>query len=247
MDSITFLVANSVILTAQIGQVLTAHHFNAWQVVRTAAEVHYLAAKLNPSYVIIDVAMVESDLGRYCNDVAEKCGAAIILIRTTKTTLVTVTEVDAARARCEQIIAVFEFPLEVERLVRLMTEHRNSKKPAGDRLPVQFAASEGKSQQNGVADWIKEHPDILTCAYLSSEGQVVASHGMVEPGQSEAAHYILAIGRSLGENLGFSHVLEAYQHGPEQKFLTLDDGNQVVTFQCKPKANLRAVAERFQT
>jgi hypothetical protein len=128
-----------------------------------------------------------------------------------------------------------------------MAEHRNSKKKPGDKLPVQFVASEGSAQQSGVADWIKQHPDILSCAYLSPEGQVVVSHGVVEPGQSEAAHYILAIGRSLGENLGLSQVLEAHQHGPEQKFLTLDDGSQLVTFQCKPKANLRAVAERFHS
>lgn len=249
MESPTFLVANSVILTAHIGQVLTTHRFNDWQVVHSADEVHYLSSKLKPSYVIIDISMVNSDLGSYCNEIVEKSDTAIILMLNHMATPLTSTEVDAARKQCPQIIGVFEFPVEAEKLVALMIEHRDRPKPAEIQLPNHLAAMQMKHQQadhpSGVAQWIQDHPDVISSAYLDPSGKITETYGILQPGQSEAAHYIMAIGRSLGENLGLTNLHEAYQHGPQQKFLTLDTGDQTVTFHCKPKAILREIAARY--
>lgn len=251
LESPTFLVANSVILTAHIGQVLTTNQFNNWQVVHSASEVHYLASKLKPSYIIIDISMVDSNLGNYCNEVLEKSDAAIILMLNHMATPLTTTEVDAARKQCPQIIGVFEFPVEAEKLVGLMIEHRSRPVAAQFKLPSQFAAMQMKNQQadqpSNVAQWIQDHPDIISCAYLDPSGKIMETYGVIQPGQNEAAHYIMALGRSLGENLGLTNLTEASQHGQDQKFLTLDTGEQTVTFHCKPKTILRQIVALHHT
>jgi chemotaxis response regulator CheB len=251
LDSSTFLVANSIILTAHIGQVLTTHQFNDWQVVHSADEVHYLASKLKPRYVIIDIAMVESNLATYCNEVVEKSDAAILLMLNHMASPVTSAELDAVRKQCPQIIGVFEFPVEAEKLVGLMVEHRNRRVAAETQPASPFPTKEMKRSQtdlsSGVAEVIQDHPEIISCAYLDASGKVSEIYGPQQPGQNEAAHYIMTIGRTLGENLGLTNLREAYQHGPQQKFLTLDTGEKTVTFRCTPKAVLREVAALYHS
>lgn len=251
MDTPTFLVANSVILTAHIGQELTTHEFNDWRVIHSADEVHYLAGKLKPKFVIIDLSMLESNLATYCNEITEKADAAIILMLNHMASPFTSTEVDAVRKQCPAIIGVFEFPVEAEKLVGLMIEHRHQQRTADVQIPTQLAVSPMNNLQanppSGVAQWIQDHPDITNCAYLDPSGKITDTYGAPAPGQNEAAHYIMAIGRSLGENLGLSNLHETYQHGAQQKFLTIDTGEQTVTFNCKPRAVLREIASLQQS
>ncbi len=194
--------------------------------------------------------MVGSNLGTYCNEIVEKSDAAIILMLNHMATPLTATEVDAARKQCMQIIGVFDFPVEVEKLVELMIRHRNHPKIADIKTPTRLTEREIKpsppDSASGVAQWIQDHPDITSCAYLDISGKITESYGLLEPGQNEAAHYIMAIGRSLGENLGLSNLREAYQHGTQQKFLTLDTGDQIVALNCKSKAVLREIAALHQ-
>jgi chemotaxis response regulator CheB len=251
LETPTLLVANSVILTAHIGQALTTHQFNDWQVVQSAAEVTYLATKLSPKYIIIDVSMVESNIASYCSEIADTGDVAIILMLSHGLPPQTTADVAVAREQCEKIIAVFDFPVEVEKLVAFMADHRTRRKAIDALSPAKIAGKDFIAPQavgsSGVAQWIQDHPDIVSCAILNSGGQVTETYGIVERGQSEAAHYILAIGRSLGENLGLSHVLAAHHHGPQQKFLTLDAGDHIAAFNCKPKAVLRDIAARHQS
>lgn len=246
LDSPTFLVANSIILTAHIGQVLTTHQFNDWRVVHSADEVHYLASKLRPRYVIIDIAMVDSNLVTYCNEVVEKSDAAIILMLNHMATPLSSADVDAARRQCPQIIGVFEFPVEAEKLVALMVDHRSRRLAAEITFPDQHPLKEMQfpqtDQPSGVAQAIQDHPEIISCAYLDASGKVSETYGPLQAGQNEAAHYIMTIGRALGENLGLTNLHEAHQHGPQQKFLTLETGERTVTFRCTPKAILRELS-----
>jgi chemotaxis response regulator CheB len=246
LDSSILIIATSPILTANIGQSLTAHHFTDWQLEGSADRALYLANKLKPAYIIMDISTVDGDLGTHCFDLAKRSEGAIILIINSVTTLSISDAVEKAREKCPQIIAIYEFPVDVTMLVEELAWHRDkpqNKTAAHDSLQlINDAANDAAS---GVADWIKNHPDITSCIYISNEGQVKEKYGPMEQGQGEAAHYIMAVGRILGAELELTNLVEFRMHSAEKRFLAIETPEHIVAINAKPKVELRSLIEKL--
>jgi predicted regulator of Ras-like GTPase activity (Roadblock/LC7/MglB family) len=105
----------------------------------------------------------------------------------------------------------------------------------------------GLTDASEVGSWIRNHPEIISCAILSSDGQLLETHGEVPEGQGIAAHYLMGVARSIGGVLGLINLTEIHQHGPNHKFLMLDSGSQLIAVYATSKINLKAIAEKFTT
>jgi hypothetical protein len=253
LENTAFIVANNIILTAQIGQALSANQFTDWQVVNSAEKATYLANRTNPSYVILDVAMVTGSLGVFCANLIVHEDAGIFLISNQPRTLEITSRIDEARLQCPQILGTFDFPVNVETLIATMSSHRSrmlntnsSQGSSKTTIGNLFRQTEPEAAV-GVADWIKTYPELNSCSYVSSNGQVTHTHGDVQEGQGVAAHYLMMIARGIGNELGLSNLTEIHQHGRDQKFLTVDAGSQFIALSATPKIDLEAIAPKLQT
>jgi predicted regulator of Ras-like GTPase activity (Roadblock/LC7/MglB family) len=244
------IIASSMILSAHIGRALAANQFKDWQVADSADEGQALAGKISPTYIVLDVVTVKGDLGDYCKGLAETSEAGIILILNQPSAPQFLALMADARSRCPQIIAAFEFPLDANQLVNVIAEHHRQKlnPPAVAGFGVgELPVVPGLPDASEVGGWIRNHPEIISCAILSSDGQVLETHGQVPEGQGIAAHYLMGVARSLGGALGLTNLTEIHQHGPNHKFLMMDSGRQLIAVSATSKIDLKVVAEKFTT
>jgi CheY-like chemotaxis protein len=230
----TLIITSSLILSAHIGRALTSSQFKDWQVANSADEALKLLDNAQPSYIILDITVAKSDLRDFCVSLAQKTGAALILILNQPSSPQFTELMEDARHHCKEIIATYEFPLDVNQLVQVMIAHRSEK----ENPP-------SASVDDAVDVWLKSHPGITGCTFMYSDGQMKKAYGEVPEGQAAAAHYLMAVARNLGSGLGLTHLAEIHQHGPEQKFLMIDSGDDLIAIKGTSKIDLKTIAAQL--
>ncbi len=249
MEESILIIASSLILSGHIGRALTANAFKDWQVASGADEGLALALKINPRYVVLDIAMVKSDLADYCTKIAAQDDVSIVLLLNQPSTSQFSAIMADACNKCPQIIAACEFPLDVNYLVDTILEHSSRKISEIPSIPN--AATEpvvnSLAHRLTLDAWIKSQPGVLSCLYLSNDGQVNNTSGQVMESQGLAAHYLMVTARKIGSELGLTNLSEIHQHGPDQKFLMIDSGEQMIALNATSKIDLKAVAAKLTT
>ncbi len=249
MDESILIIASSLILSGHIGRALTASSIKDWQVASNAEEGLSFAAKIRPHYVVLDIAMVKGDLADYCTKIAAENNVSIILILNQPSTSQFSGIMADACNKCPQIIAACEFPLDVNYLVGTIVEHSSPKSSELSSIPNTSNEPVVNSLAHRLAldAWVKSQSEVLSCLYLSNDGKVKNTSGQVMESQGLAAHYLMVTARKIGSELGLTNLSEIHQHGPDQKFLMIDSGEQMIALNATSKIDLKWMAAKLTT